>query len=352
MRGIRAFCALVVWAALSGAAAEVYELAVDVPATLGGVDYTPNQVIRKLDGAYQAYVTLPATVAISALHRQSDGDLLFAPATTVTLGESNFETRDVVRGDGTTYTYVIDGSAVGIAENARVDALMVDPTGDLVMSFDIPVLLGGVDYAPSSLVKWTGQFSTYWDGPMAGVPAASNVVGADRTPDGALVLSFDIPTKLGGIDYLPGQLVRWQNSLFSLYASDAAWPPYAQLRDFSLLPPAGDIPDGHGGGSSPMRVAKSGPAAVVLTWDRSCASTDTDYAVYEGTLGGSFNSHEPRVCTTGGATTAPLTPQPGDRYFLVVPRNAESEGSYGVATGGERPAASAACLPQQTGACL
>jgi hypothetical protein len=99
-----------------------------------------------------------------------------------------------------------------------------------------------------------------------------------------------------------------------------------------------------------LTVDKSGDD-ITLQWADSCVATDTDYAVYEGTLG-DFTSHVSRVCTTGGATAATLPPAEGLTYYLVVPRNAGHEGSYGKTSDGvERPAAASSCLPQAIGAC-
>ena len=98
-------------------------------------------------------------------------------------------------------------------------------------------------------------------------------------------------------------------------------------------------------------VAKSG-GYLVLSWSASCAPADSDYEVYEGSLG-DFASHAPRACTTAGATVVSLTPSSGNRYYLVVPRDAFSEGSYGRrGNGSERPQTPSACRPQVAGACF
>jgi len=87
-------------------------------------------------------------------------------------------------------------------------------------------------------------------------------------------------------------------------------------------------------------------AQVKLSWGASCVGSDSDYAIYEGSLG-DFSSHQPVSCSSGGGLTDTLTPASGDRYFLVVPRNAEREGSYGESSAGVPRAVSAsACLPQ------
>ena len=105
-----------------------------------------------------------------------------------------------------------------------------------------------------------------------------------------------------------------------------------------------------GGRVAGFAMARSG-ANLSLSWSPSCSASDTDYAVYEGTLG-SFTTHQSVVCSTGGATSATIAPSPGDGYYLVVPRTASKEGSYGRRSGGtERPAAASACVPQQPSGC-
>ncbi len=113
---------------------------------------------------------------------------------------------------------------------------------------------------------------------------------------------------------------------------------------------AGTVPNGVTG--PPITAVKAAMGAVMLAWSASCAATDTDYAVYEGAIG-NFTSHAPRLCSTGGLTTATLTPLSGSRYFLVVPINGFREGSYGTdSIGMQRPPGAGACLPQAlTAAC-
>jgi len=116
------------------------------------------------------------------------------------------------------------------------------------------------------------------------------------------------------------------------------------------------VPDGAQAPGPPLMVSMAGapsaPGDLALSWGSSCRSGDTDYAVYEGVLG-DFTSHVPRLCSTGGATAATLTPASGNRYYLVVPLSPDGvEGSYGTTSAGqERPASAAACRPQAVGAC-
>ena len=93
---------------------------------------------------------------------------------------------------------------------------------------------------------------------------------------------------------------------------------------------------------------------VTLSWDGSCLFTDNDFGVYEGILDGVFQNHASRLCTTGGATSATLTPVPGDAiYYLVVPTNGFREGGYGSASDGTpRPQGAGACMIQQAQSCF
>jgi hypothetical protein len=84
-----------------------------------------------------------------------------------------------------------------------------------------------------------------------------------------------------------------------------------------------------------------------LAWNGSCGGQAMDYAVYEGAIG-SWYSHVVKQCSTGGATAITISPDVGNRYYLVVPLGTTSEGSYGrTSSGAERPAAASACLAAQ-----
>ncbi len=113
---------------------------------------------------------------------------------------------------------------------------------------------------------------------------------------------------------------------------------------------AGRVPDGASLPGVPLTLSRSG-GDISLSWGASCSAGAADYEVYEGTLG-VWTSHEWILCTTGGLTSATFAPTEGDRYYLVVPRNAASEGSYGRTSGGsERPPGAPACVSQVLGGC-
>ncbi len=138
------------------------------------------------------------------------------------------------------------------------------------------------------------------------------------------------------------------------YQQHSRWldPPWAGWNEAMLRTPPGE-PGGSvpASGGTPLLVARATGGQITLSWGASCAPSDTDYEIYEGTLG-SFYSHSALYCSTGGATTKTFTPAAGATYYLVVPRNGPLEGSYGLRTGDiERPAGLNACLAQLVAPC-
>jgi len=105
----------------------------------------------------------------------------------------------------------------------------------------------------------------------------------------------------------------------------------------------GRTPDGSDG--APLDVSKLGGTDLALSWGASCSLGDSDYALYSGSLG-SFDGHTPVLCSTGGETSATITGPEGDVYFLVVPHDGATEGSYGLDDqGSERLASPSVRLP-------
>ncbi len=244
-RGSRAVMDLVCLALVAGMmirgvlaqSSSIYDLGVDVPSTLGGVDFTPENIILRNGMSYSLDLALPAGTAIAALDRLPDGRWLFSTDYPVTLQGIDYEPRDVVSYNGSTFALYLHGSAISIPSTARIDALFVDSLGNSILSFDSWVTIGGSNYGPSDLVMYSGAFSLYLSGSAVGVPGYSNMVGAGIDSSGELIVTFDVPTNLGGTEYQPGQLVGWTGSSFTNYSVDPLWPASAQLRDFSFTPP-------------------------------------------------------------------------------------------------------------------
>ena len=114
---------------------------------------------------------------------------------------------------------------------------------------------------------------------------------------------------------------------------------------------AGSIPDGGRVPGTPLTVAHAAGGDLRLSWGGSCLASDTDYEIYSGDMP-NFTVYRPRVCSTSGALTQILTPAAGNEFYLVVPRNATREGSYGTTSGNaQRPPGNPACLTQAVTTC-
>src|SRR5262249_31061334 len=131
--------------------------------------------------------------------------------------------RDVIRRDSAaTYSFFFCGASVGLPDGSNVDAIYLEggDTGNLIVSFDAPTSIGAATFLPGDLVgfkptggpgcgAWAlGAPVLAFDSAAAGVPASTNVVGADRIGK-FIVLTFDVPTTVGAATYVPGNLVGW-----------------------------------------------------------------------------------------------------------------------------------------------
>jgi hypothetical protein len=164
----------------------------------------------------------------------------------------------------------------------------------------------------------------------------------DYTPDGAIEDVFS--------EAVAGTTTTTTNSCPG-FGIDNTTCEIADTSSDAFVPGPG--PAVPGGESLGLRVTKDAVPAITITWDPSCSTADTDYALYEGELG-NWYSHLPvgGLCSTGGATSATFTPAAGDRYYLAVPTDGATEGSYGEDSNmNERPASTSPCFPQSLGTC-
>ncbi len=183
------------------------------------------------------------------------------------------------------------------------------------------------------LLNWDLSYSTNGpNGPFVliveDLPPGSNAAGSIHTYD------WTVPNIV-------------DDTMWLLVKMDNAATDYYDVNDlpFSII-----LPPISGATGQQLQVNKQG-TDVEFTWGASCSGNDTDYSVYQGTLG-DFGSHERVVCTTLGSTAyGPYNAGMGDYYFLVVPRLPTHEGSYGTSQGHERMPAAFPCRPQGTLSC-
>jgi hypothetical protein len=108
---------------------------------------------------------------------------------------------------------------------------------------------------------------------------------------------------------------------------------------------AGEVAQGAAALVGGMLSVSKSSGGLLLAWGPSCVSTDTDFAAYEGPIG-DFRAHVPAMCSTGGATSATISPSAGNTYYLVAPTDHYYEGRYGMSSSGvETPPGPTRCYP-------
>ena len=340
----------------------------DVPTRLGGVDYLPGQIVGVVPGGYalvfdgMTSAGFPPGTRIDALaviEGPADpnapdltGVIAFSVDTQLTVGAMTFGPADIIEKTASGLVTVLSAASMGLPESADIDGLARTETGEWIVSFDAPVTVGPATYQPADLVRVSAAgLSPFLIGASIGLGPDTNVIGFEKSPGPSqLYFTFDAPVTVGANTFLPGQIVKYDGAAFSLFFGDPLFPPESALTDFSLPPSPGAVPDGFDVPGVPLSVVTAPGGQIKLSWGAACIPSGSDYAVYEGVLG-SYYSHASKLCTTGGSTSALLTPGTGSRYYLVVPTNALFEGSYGNnSLGIEIPVGGGACRMQKLGA--
>jgi hypothetical protein len=221
-------------------------LSSDTTITLGGTTFDDQEPFS--DNQMGTVVglplgTLPDSSDVDAYHFFADGDQLYSLDTTVDLGGGlTVGPADVVRFDGATDTVEYDASAEGIPDGAIVDAVTVHSSGDLMLSFDTTLDLGGgVTAEDDDLVRFDGgtTYSIVFDGSAQGVPSGLDLDGADfRASDGHLLLSFNGSGALGSVDFEDEDILEFDpvGTTWTLFYDGSAQHPELAAADLIALP--------------------------------------------------------------------------------------------------------------------
>ncbi len=351
----------------------------DVPTTESATLTTllQSQIFRyTVPPAYTLLLTVPGSSQLDGIHKMDRfGSWLFSVETANNLAGvlagADADPRDVIRFDATagTYSFFFCGASAGIPPGVNVDAVYLDggDAGSLIVSFDVPTTLGAFTFDPADLVRYVriGPACGDWvlaagnpdfDASAAGLGIPTSVNMRDAARVGTLrIFSLDVPADLGPpgvVTYLPGQIVSWNGAAFGLYEPLAGWPLSSTVDGLSTVGNPGIV-----GPTLFMNKTVSPQldlSDVILSWSASCSEGASDYGIYEGTIG-VFYSHTSVDCNDGGlAFTEQITPAAGSRYYLVVPLNPQTEGSYGqrrdnpIPTLTERPVGAVQCVTVQT----
>ena len=225
---------------LAGPGRAAVEVSPDTHLAIGGEVLGPNESGEDdLAGTVTftgVDLPLPDGVHLDALTRYPEGDALFSTDVSVDLG------RGLVLGPADLLrvpiadppVVVFSGSAAGVPAGANLDAVALEPGGDLLISFDVTVSLGGQTYDDEDLIRIeqpAGTPSPAFDGSAEGVPAPLDLDAVSVLDDGRLALSFDITGVVDGIPVDDEDLIAWDpaTGTFAPYYDGsvqyAAWQP-------------------------------------------------------------------------------------------------------------------------------
>lgn len=224
--------AFAVWLSLAGtAAADELAASPDVTVELSGTPVFDRAVAHD-DGsiATQDFGGLPDGSDVGAYHVEPGGGVLFAVDVTVALpGGLVLTPRDVARLEGGVYTISFDGAAAGIPDGVRVDAVGRTSTGDLLLSFDTTVDVGGV-VDDEDLVSYDGLvFAAVLDGSALGLDPALDLDAVSDLGGGSYAISLDGSGSLGGVVFDDEDVLRVDPGgplvamLFDASAQHAEW---------------------------------------------------------------------------------------------------------------------------------
>ena len=226
--------AAALWVASGAARAQSLEVSPDTTAVLAGTVVGRGQVAQDdraghvvptvLDPLSPTFV-LPKGANLAAFERLANGDVLFStdvPVTLPGLPSSGARPGDVVRVSGTLTTIAFSATAAGLPAGVNVDAVGVESDGDLLLSFDTAVTLGGLRVDDEDVVRIdaaTGATSLAFDGSAQGIAEGLDLDAVSRPlASNHLLLSFDGPGVAKGVRFDAEDVLDWNRATGALHA--------------------------------------------------------------------------------------------------------------------------------------
>ena len=194
------------------------------------------------------YFTPVAGAALTLLTIDSTAALPAPGAETVTVTPRDVAQLDSFTGLFFTNLY-FSGAANGVPDGTRIDAIGMDGAGHLLLSFDVTVSLpkaggGTLTVKPADIVSFDGVgFSLAFDSATAGIPDGLNLEGASMLPNADLLMSFDEPGSIGGVNFVPEEVLEfnpgansWAIAFDAIVADN--WPDGSVIQGIYAQVPA------------------------------------------------------------------------------------------------------------------
>lgn len=290
----------------------------DITLNFNGTVVGPNDVADEnpLGTLSLAASDLPAD--LSAYHYTGTVQWMVFDTTVALPGGITATPQDIISWNGSTYSRIFQGSAIGLPDGVAIDALSSTNGSDFLISFDTTVTLpGGITAGPADVVRYNGgTWSLYFDSAAAGVPSGANLDGLDYLTSGHLLVSFDIAGTVGGVtfaasdilEYTPGTPGAWEMS-YSAMSHNTAWTG-ANMKDFwTQAAPSGAAGTlqfssptysvNESGGTATITVTRAGGATGAVTVNYATADGTAaqpgDYTSASGTLSWANGDTSPKT---------------------------------------------------------
>lgn len=272
--------------------------------------------------ALTSFLGMPASAKLAAYFSLNPTQNLLAIDTTAALptnatgGTVTVTPRDVASYNPYTNFFLpalyFHGSSNGIPDGTRIDALGVDGSGNLLLSFDVTVNLaksggGTLTVKPADLVAFnSGAYALAFNSAMAGIPDGINLDGATMLPNAHLLMAFDQFGSIGGTDFTPTDILEFNSGANSWVvsfngASRDDWPDGSLFQ--GVTAEAAVLP-------TPTATATAATSTPTATATRTATATATSTRGTPTRTATATRTATPTATatSTGGTPTATPTP--------------------------------------------
>lgn len=189
------------------ATANPWFIVVDPWEQFSGLVANPGQVVE-FDTASDSFTEFAQIVSppveLDAFERIDDETLYFSidmhdDLLSLTASPGDVFFFDLASG---TLTRVLEASAAGLPDGVNIDAVTLADNGDLIVSVDTHVNLGGSVYDDADLIRFDGSsFSMFLDGSTLGLDDTADIDAATLFSHDRIVVSTKTGGRVDGIVY-------------------------------------------------------------------------------------------------------------------------------------------------------
>lgn len=171
-----------------------------------------QSVVKKINRTARVVVTLGplrSSVGINA-YENTATDAYVTPTETTSIAGLVFSPRDIMRiaANGTVTSY-IRGSAMGMPEGSRIDAIAFTQGGDLIFSVDTMTEIGSVVLRKADVGIWNGSVvGIYVSATEIGLGEDADIIALDAVDDSIFVVLNQSGT-VQGMAYRPSEILEY-----------------------------------------------------------------------------------------------------------------------------------------------